>query len=107
MRERLLPAETFHVTAIHKTRNPFFVTRGKFSISTDGTNWQYFEAPYSGVTEPGTQRLICVFTDTVWTTVHANPDEERDVKKLEDRLARTPDLPPALTGGIKQQLTII
>jgi hypothetical protein len=29
------------------------------------------EAPYFGITEPGTRRVLVMLEDTVWTTFHA------------------------------------
>ena len=40
-------------------------------------------AIFSGT--PGMKRAMVVLEDTVWITVHANPDNERDLEKLEAR----------------------
>lgn len=100
IRERHLPGQALYVTAIHKEQSQFFISQGSVSSSEDGTNWVHYEAPYWGVTEPGTQRIICTWTDTIWNTIHPNPTNEKDVNKLEDRLARVPDLPYELTEGL-------
>ena len=34
----------------------------------------------------GSKRASVALEDTIWITVHANPDNERDVDKLEARL---------------------
>jgi len=40
-------------------------------------------AIFSGT--PGMKRAMVALEDTVWITVHANPDNERDLEKLEAR----------------------
>ena len=39
---------------------------------------------------PGTKRVGRTFGDTWWTTVHLNPQNERDIAKLEDALIEDP-----------------
>lgn len=108
IRRRLMPKEVLYVTAIHNEESAFVISKGSVSISTDGTNWTHVSAPFSGVTKPGTQRIIVTFEDTIWETFHPNPENERDVKKLELRLASMPELPPELMDGIgNKQLTVI
>lgn len=58
---------------IHKTQHQFFIFQGKLSISIDGKEWQYFEAPCKGVTLPGTRRILAIYEDTIFTTVHPLP----------------------------------
>jgi hypothetical protein len=41
---------------------------------------------------PGAKRAGRTFADTWWTTVHANPGNERDLAKLEDALVETPEM---------------
>jgi len=41
---------------------------------------------------PGAKRAGRAFADTWWTTVHLNPDNERDVSKLEDTLVEQSDM---------------
>lgn len=108
VRERFLPGDTIYVTAIHKTDNPFIISSGDVSVSHDGSNWTHYVAPYSGITKAGTQRIIVTHAPTVWTTIHANPDDERDISKIEDRIAAFPDLPEELTQGMDiKPLTIL
>ena len=83
VREIFNPAGLILVTKIHKKEHPFFLMKGKMSILTeDGV--KTIEAPYNGVTPPGTKRAIFTHEDCVFITVHATdrvtPEEvEEDV----------------------------
>lgn len=44
-------------------------------------------APYSGVTKPGTKRLIYINEDTIWATVHAT-DKETVEEVIPDIIAK-------------------
>ena len=57
-------------TKIHKVRHPFFVLTGKCRVLTEEGVIE-IHAPYQGITEPGTKRLMYVLEDCVWYTVHA------------------------------------
>jgi len=65
-----MPAGMVVTTKIHKVRHPFFVMFGKCRVMTEEGTVE-IHAPYQGVTEPGTKRLIHVLEDCVWYTVHA------------------------------------
>lgn len=83
-REVFVPANHFILTERHKTQHPFVVSAGACSIWTPENGLQCIQAPYTGITEPGTQRLIFVHEDTVWTTFH--PTDETDLEKIEAQL---------------------
>lgn len=70
IREIFMPAGQVITTKIHKKKHPFFILTGKLSIaSEDGVI--DIEAPYHGITYPGTKRVIYTHEDTVFITVHA------------------------------------
>lgn len=90
VREILMPAGQLIITKIHKVEHPFFIVKGKVSILSEN-GIQYIEAPYSGITKPGTKRIMYTHEDTILITVHATdkktPEEvEEDViaKNFED-----------------------
>lgn len=68
-------------TKIHKTRHPFEISKGRVAVFTEAHGWQRFQAPYSGVTEPGTKRFIVVEEDCVWSTFHET--DKTDVAEIE------------------------
>lgn len=92
VREILLPAGTLLTSKIHKTRHPFVIVRGRVSVYCDG-EVEHLEAPYQGLTLPGTRRIIYVIEETVWRTVHDNPDNCTDVLEIERRLIEPHDNP--------------
>ncbi len=91
-RQIFMPAGSLITSKIHKTRHPFFVLQGKVSVYTEKDGEIIIEAPYSGITEPGTRRVLFIWEDCIWTTVHANPDNET-VEQIEDRIIEKYDNP--------------
>lgn len=84
-RELFLPAGTLATSKIHKTQHPFIILKGKVSVLLADDQVQYIEAPYVGVTEPGTRRVVFAHEDTTWITFHANPDDE-NAEQIEERI---------------------
>jgi len=83
IREIFNPANELIITKIHKKEHPFFLMEGKMSILTeDGV--KHIEAPYHGITKPGTKRAIYTHTDCVFVTVHAT--ENTDIKEIEEEV---------------------
>lgn len=95
-RRIFLPAGTNVITKIHNSQHPYIILFGKGAVSLDGEHWESYEGPYEGVTEPGTQRFIIVDEDTVWITFHPNPDDEKDLQKIEDRIMTKYEVPKEL-----------
>lgn len=85
-REVFVQAGTIVVTKLHKHEHPVFVLKGDCTVySNDGT-LKRVTAPCMMVTPAGTKRAVYVHEDTVWVTVHPNPDDETDLEKLESIL---------------------
>ena len=70
IREIFMPKGQVITTGIHKKEHPYFILKGKVSVLTEN-GIEQFKAPHSGITQPGTKRLIYIHQDTLWTTVHA------------------------------------
>lgn len=66
----------------HLTEHPFIVSKGVVSVFIPGVGLQVIQAPYCGITKPGTKRLLFINRETVWTTIHLNPKELRDPDKI-------------------------
>lgn len=87
-----MPEGAVVVSKIHKTRHPWFLMAGRVSVRDNDGAWNEFAAPYNGITEPGTRRVVIIREDAVWTTVHATtkttPEEvEADIiSKHDDHL---------------------
>ena len=83
IREIFNPANELIITKIHKKEHPFFLMEGKMSILTEN-GIKHIEAPYHGITKPGTKRAIYTHTDCVFVTVHAT--ENTDIQKIEEEV---------------------
>jgi hypothetical protein len=91
------PAGSLITTKVHKTTHPFFVLQGRVSVYVPGGEVEHITAPHMGVTLAGTRRVIFVHEDTVWVTVHPNPDDGTDLAAIEERLIERRELPDS--GG--------
>ena len=70
--------ENIVTSAIHKPEHPFFVMAGKVAVFSDNDGEQIIEAPYFGVTKPGTRRVLRIIEDTVWITCHPTDIKPED-----------------------------
>lgn len=86
IREVLLPKGTLLTSKIHMTEHPFVISRGLVSVwsGIEGETPQLFGAPYTGITKPGTRRIIYAHEDTILSTFH--PTLETDIAKIEREL---------------------
>jgi len=67
---------------IHRFAHFNFISKGRVTVLTkDGL--ETLEAPHSMVSSAGTKRALYAHTDVIWTTIHPNPDDIRDVDELE------------------------
>lgn len=90
IREIFMPAGSLLTSKIHKTEHPFIISKGKVNVWIDGVVHTY-EAPYCGITKPGTRRVLYILEDCVWTTIHRNDDNERDPLVIENRIIEAHD----------------
>jgi hypothetical protein len=81
-RKMLIPAGMCVVGKIHRHAHLNVITTGVIKVVTE-----FGEDTYTGpriwVSEPGTKRAVYAIEDTEWLTVHANPDNLSDVRKIE------------------------
>jgi hypothetical protein len=89
IREVCVPAGSGVLTYQHKTEHPFVVSKGKILVWTKEQGAVLIQAPFTGITKPGTCRLAVALEDTVWTTFHAT--DETDIPTLERWLGYTPE----------------
>jgi hypothetical protein len=69
-REIYMAAGTLIISKIHKTEHPFVISAGKAYVKKNDGDWELLEAPYTGITYPGTRRVLYIEEDCVWTTFH-------------------------------------
>ena len=86
VREIFIPAGKVIVGKIHKHSHPNFLLKGKVSVYTDEKGEEFLEAPCSIISKAGTKRVVVTHEDTVWVTVHSNPNEHRDLDKIEEEV---------------------
>lgn len=70
IREVFMPKGTLITSQIHKTCHPFFILKGCVSVFSENDGEQLLRAPYSGITMPGTRRVLKIHEDTIWITCH-------------------------------------
>jgi hypothetical protein len=97
-RQYFLPAGNVAVSLMHKKENFFLLVQGECMVwGPDGQ--VRIRAPFMQTTLPGAKRVIHALEDCVFVTFHPNPDNETDLKKLEDRFI-IPEL------GVKRDMSI-
>lgn len=71
IRQIFMPAGTVIVSKIHNTTHPYIVSMGIVDVyNSEKDEVVHIEAPYLGITKPGTRRVLNVITDCIWTTFH-------------------------------------
>ncbi len=96
IRTIFMPKGAFVVSRKHLTEHPFTVSKGKAEVWGENGPSVMIEAPYSGITKPGTRRYLLIHEDCVWTTFHqtdlTDPDEiVQAVTEKEDFALCIPD----------------
>lgn len=76
---------TLAISKTHAKENFLVLLVGECLIST-GNETVHLVAPFITKTMPGVKRAVYALTDITIITFHPNPDNERDVKVLEERL---------------------
>jgi hypothetical protein len=83
VREIFIKKGYFAIGKIHKFEHTFFLMKGKLLMcSEEGV--QEVEAPYYGNSSAGTKRVVIALEDTVFINVHPNPNNIKEIEKLED-----------------------
>lgn len=83
LREMFMPAGTCVVGKLHLKQHLCIVLGDVDVYSPAGL--VHLEGYHVFASEPGAQRTLFARTDTWWTTVHANPDNGRDIAAIEAR----------------------
>jgi hypothetical protein len=98
IREIHMPAGIVVTSRIHKTQHPFVITKGVCEVVKEDGTHEVLKAPYTGITEAGTRRVLLIHEDTVWTTFH-NTDKT-DPVEIEEDITYTDN--PLLPEGFRQ-----
>jgi quercetin dioxygenase-like cupin family protein len=84
-REIFNPKGCLIVTKEHRQANFSFILRGSLEVITEDGR-KTLKAPAFFKTVPGTKRVLYSLEDTVFITVHPNPDDCQDLQTLETRI---------------------
>ena len=82
IRVLFLPAGSLLTSNIHATEHPFTISMGECTVWCPHNGTQLLRAPHTGITLPGTRRIIFCHTDVEWSTYHANPTDCQDHEKI-------------------------
>lgn len=80
IRQITMPAGFLCTTKTHGRRHAFHITKGRVTVKDESGKAQTLVAPYVGITEPGTRRILLCEEETVWTTFHST--EYMDIAQL-------------------------
>lgn len=84
VRQMFIPAGVALVGHIHK--HPCVnIVLGKIMVASEEGE-RLIEGPVTFASAAGIKRAGYALENTLWTTIHANPDNERDIARLEARL---------------------
>jgi len=71
---------------IHKLDHIVVIGQGSASVVSEEFGSQLIQAPMVFMSRPYVKRALFIHEDMVWTTVHKNPDNIRDLDVLEEML---------------------
>ena len=69
IRTIVMPKGLTGVSEIHAKNHPYFITKGEVSVFSE-KGIQRIKAPYHGITEAGTQRILYIHEECTFITVH-------------------------------------
>ena len=69
IRQIVMPKDLVVSTKIHTKNHPFFIMKGEASIYSDN-GVERIKAPYHGITEAGTKRVLHIHEECTFITVH-------------------------------------
>jgi hypothetical protein len=99
-REMFAPAGSIVVGKIHRLDH-MCVVLGDISVFSVDAGLRRITGCETFISRAGTKRALLAHADTWWTTFHPNPDDERDLERLEQRLI-APDF-EALDADLAQR----
>lgn len=89
-REITMPGDLVLTTMVHASEHIAFMLKGEMTIYSE-SGVSVMKAGDTMITKIGTKRAIRTHGEVVFTTVHANPDNETDVDKLVKKMTFNED----------------
>ena len=85
IRQMDMQAGSVIVGAIHNHLHAWFLLTGHLAVVTEDTT-EEFVSPCYVLATPGSKRVIYALEDSIFVNIHKNPDNIKDIKKLEDEI---------------------
>jgi len=104
VREISVPKGILLTSKVLKHQHQFFLLKGALSMWNDGGEEIYIEAPFIGITEANTRRVVYIWEDCVFATSHANPFN-KDLQGIEEDIFDKYDN-PLLTDEMKARVEL-
>jgi len=73
------------IGAIHNHLHVWFLLTGKLAVATENSV-EEFISPCYVLAEPGSKRVIYAIEDSIFVNVHKNPNNIKDIDKLEKEI---------------------
>lgn len=80
-RELYMIAGSMWTSERHKTQHQYAILEGCVSVYTEEDGEVFLKAPYKGITNPNTKRVIFVHENTRWVTFHPTDIQPVDSSK--------------------------
>lgn len=99
---------------VHRTRHQYIILKGKVNVFTEEDGIVTLAAPYVGITQPGTRRVLEILEDCVWLTIHPTtivPENDSEeailaaVEKVKEQIIEPYE--NLLISEIKDQLNLV
>jgi len=86
VRTVFMKAGSLIVGKIHKLEHTVIIGQGSASVISEEFGSKIIKAPMVFVSRPYVKRCLFIHEDMVWTTVHLNPTNSRDLDFLESQI---------------------
>ncbi len=83
-----MPKGMLICSKIHLTRHEFVIFEGSAAVKVNDGTWKLLSAPYYGVTEPNTRRILFITETCKWRTYHKLKEGEATPEQVEDRIIK-------------------
>lgn len=85
IRQMDMKSDSIVIGAIHNHLHVWFLLTGHLMVVTEDTT-EEFIAPCYVLATPGSKRVIYAMEDSIFVNIHKNPNNIKDIKKLEDEI---------------------
>lgn len=86
IRTLFMPAGTLVVSHVHRTCHPFAIMKGRLNVYDADNGVREMTGGTIGISKAYERRFAYVLEDAIWTTFHANVNDEKDIDKIEAEL---------------------